>query len=51
VPHLTRLDATTDEFVMGRLDIGDDEPPAAEPSAAAVIPLPDVTEHPDPGAC
>ena len=27
MPHLARVDATADEFVMGGLDVGDDQPP------------------------
>ena len=49
VPHLTRVDATAHEFVTGRFDVGDNQPPSAEQGAAAVIPLPKVTEHPEPG--
>ena len=49
VPHVTHVDATADELVMGRLDVGDDQPPSAEPGAAAVIPLPNVTEAREPG--
>jgi hypothetical protein len=49
VPDVTCFDAAADEFIMGCFDVGDDQPPTAEPGAAAVIPLPNVTEHPEPG--
>jgi hypothetical protein len=45
VPHLTDFDATVDQIVMRRFDVGNDKSPVAEPGTAAVIPLPNVTEH------
>jgi hypothetical protein len=49
VPHVSCLDATPDEFIMSHFDVGDGQPPSAEPGAAVVSPLPNVIEHPDPG--
>ena len=33
VPHVAHVDAELDEFVMGRLDVGDDERGLAEPGS------------------
>jgi hypothetical protein len=49
VPDLADVDATAGEFVMGRFDVGDDQPSLAEPGAAVVSPWPNVTEAAEPG--
>jgi len=41
---------TADEFVMSRFDVADNQrPPRPSRALPTVIPLPNVTEHPEPG--
>jgi hypothetical protein len=50
VPDLAGVDAAAGKFDMGRFDVGDDQPPSADPGAAIVSPAPNVPEAPEPGA-
>ena len=49
VPDVTHVDATADESVMGRLDVGDDEPALGRAWRGRCEPQPNVTEVPEPG--
>ena len=50
VEDLADVDAVLDELGAGGLDVGDDEVQTLdEPGAAAVMPVPKMIEHPEPG--